>query len=471
MQSLIGICPKCSSNPLIQMNNDYTIRIKCLCEYNQSSLPIKDYLNNHPKKYASNHNIIKSFFDYIEKGFQHLNSYFKTLKDNLIIGINKQIKELELSYEESYLRNSSILNLLKKLAEHYDGSYRLNNFLNSSINIYNCEYSNNINEVIRYYKEYVITEEKKEFYKIIDFSIEPIKERTTNNDILYNMKEVHEIKEHTSYINSLLLLKDKTVASCSNDKTILIYNPSRDYQCIRKYQRHRSKVLSICELDDGTIVSCSEDKSICIGSHIIPNAHRNTINQVLTLPNNRIASCSEDGWIKIWKSDPPYSNIPIHAIQNNGDIRSMLYIKERDLLMAISDDYSLNLVSLSTFQYVTIMLDVYCCNANGMYLIDRDKVIVGESNKIIIIDINKCIIETEIEDLQFGIVTCFLKLRDNKTLIFGNNCGHLFKFDLNTKEYSLLKHYHKREILCLLKIDDETFLSSSFDCTIKVWKY
>ena len=106
-----------------------------------------------------------------------------------------------------------------------------------------------------------------------------------------------------------------------------------------------------------------------------------------------------------------------------------------------------------------------------MYQLDRDKVIIGESNKIQIININKCIVETEVKDLQLGIVTCFLKLRDNRTLIFGNSCGHLYKFDLNTKEYSLLNHYHKREILCLLKIDDETFLSSSFDCTIKVWKY
>ena len=254
----------------------------------------------------------------------------------------------------------------------------------------------------------MITQEKKEIYKIIDFSIEPIKEKTNNNDILCNLKEVKEIKEHTSYINSLILLKDKTVASCSNDKTILLYNPSRDYQCIRKYQRHRRSVLSICELDDGTIVSCSDDKSICIGSHTIPNAHRDIINQVISLPNNRIASCSADGRIKIWKSDPPYSNIPINEILNNGDISSILYIKERDLLLAISNDYSLKLISLNTFQYVTIILNVFCCNANGMYQLDRDKVIIGESNKIQIININKCIVETEVKDLQLGIVTCFL---------------------------------------------------------------
>ena len=32
MESFVGICPKCDSNPLIQMNNDYTIRINAFVD-------------------------------------------------------------------------------------------------------------------------------------------------------------------------------------------------------------------------------------------------------------------------------------------------------------------------------------------------------------------------------------------------------------------------------------------------------
>ena len=110
------------------------------------------------------------------------------------------------------------------------------------------------------------------------------------------MKAIKTISEHTDEINSLLLLKDKRVASCSRDKTIRIFDPSNDYHCDQVINRHSKSITSICELDDGTIVSCSKDKSIIIGDYI---------NRVIPLPNNRIPSCSYDETIKIWKSNPP----------------------------------------------------------------------------------------------------------------------------------------------------------------------
>ena len=51
------------------------------------------------------------------------------------------------------------------------------------------------------------------------------------------MKNIEEVKciqtitAHTSSVNSLLLLKDKRVASCSADGIIRIYEPSNDYHC------------------------------------------------------------------------------------------------------------------------------------------------------------------------------------------------------------------------------------------------
>ena len=45
------------------------------------------------------------------------------------------------------------------------------------------------------------------------------------------MKAIKTISEHTDEINSLLLLKDKRVASCSADKTIRKFNPFNDYHC------------------------------------------------------------------------------------------------------------------------------------------------------------------------------------------------------------------------------------------------
>ena len=57
------------------------------------------------------------------------------------------------------------------------------------------------------------------------------------------IKAMKTITEHTLYIHSLLLLKDRRVASCSEDNTIRIFEPSNDYHCDQVIKRH-SKGIS-----------------------------------------------------------------------------------------------------------------------------------------------------------------------------------------------------------------------------------
>ena len=70
-----------------------------------------------------------------------------------------------------------------------------------------------------------------------------------------NIEPVKTITEHTKWVTSLLRLKDGRVASCSDDETIRIYDPSNDYHCDQVIKRHSQRITSICQLDDGTIVS------------------------------------------------------------------------------------------------------------------------------------------------------------------------------------------------------------------------
>ena len=71
-----------------------------------------------------------------------------------------------------------------------------------------------------------------------------------------NIEQVKTITDHAKYVISLLHLKDGRVASCSEDKTIRIYDPSNDYHCDQVIKRHSEGIISICQLEDGTIVSC-----------------------------------------------------------------------------------------------------------------------------------------------------------------------------------------------------------------------
>ena len=211
-----------------------------------------------------------------------------------------------------------------------------------------------------------------------------------------------------------------------------------------------------------------------IGDYTINSAHDRWIHKVITLPNNRIALCSNDKTIKIWKSNPPYSDTPIKVLEGHSDwVNSLLYIKERDIMLSGSRDYTLRLWNMSTYQCDKVIEGVECYYTNSLYQIDKDRVIVGRFNSFSIVNINKCIKEKRIEDKSWslGIVNCFLKLRDNKTILCGCYNGIFCLYDMNTEQYKITKNNHKSYISDLLFKDDNTFLSCSYDNTIKVWKY
>ena len=97
-----------------------------------------------------------------------------------------------------------------------------------------------------------------------------------------------------------------------------------------------------------------------------------------------------------------------------------------------------------------------------------------------IVNIDKCVIEKTIKEESFGYVHCFLKLKDNNTILCGCDDGIFCFYDMNTEEYNITKNNHKKLIKDLLMINDNTFLScsddaiflpSSDDNTIKVWNY
>ena len=113
-----------------------------------------------------------------------------------------------------------------------------------------------------------------------------------------NIKPVKTIILHTKSVTSLIQLKDKRIASCSQDGTIRIFDPSNDYHCDEVIKISKDGIESICELDDGTIVSCTWDR-IIIGNYTMKITDRTIIYKVITLPDNRIATCLYDGLIKI----------------------------------------------------------------------------------------------------------------------------------------------------------------------------
>ena len=181
----------------------------------------------------------KDISNNLKKANKLLTINFKNYKNELINEYIKQINRIESAYEESYKNNMNILIFIQTLIDNYDESVEMkNSILNNCIKIEQCKHNMKIYELINYYNEYNIVESVK----------------------IEDVKNIKTITEHTDFVYSLLHLKDGRLASCSGDRTIRIYVPSKDYYCEQVIRRHSKSIRSICQLDDGIIVSGSDDK-------------------------------------------------------------------------------------------------------------------------------------------------------------------------------------------------------------------
>ena len=292
------------------------------------------------------------------------------------------------------------------------------------------------------------------------------------------LRAIAIIKKHLDAVYSLLLLKDKRIASCSVDKTIRIFNPKKNYQCEIIIKGHLNAIYSICQLENSHIVSCSLDNSIRIWSitqysyrcmFTIFNAHNYSISKVLSLSSERIASSSWDNTIKIWKGTSEYSDIPIRVLRGHTDIvRCIIEIKERNILVSISYDKNLLIWSLLTYQCVSVIRGVDCLSNNNIIRKDIDRLLIGDNDRINIVNINKCFIEDTIVNKEKCDSLC--KLTDT-LIICGCMNSNLYLLDSNKKELVLVGGLHSNIISDIITIDESTLISSSWDSNIIVWKW
>ena len=98
--------------------------------------------------------------------------------------------------------------------------------------------------------------------------------------------------------------------------------------------------------------------------------------------------------------------------------------------------------NMPTYQCIAVIENVRWRTANGIYQIDNNRVIIGGMDSITVFNIDKYIIEDKIVDKLFSTMYCFLKLRDNKTILCGNLIGRFCYYDINTKQYRITKYLY-----------------------------
>lgn len=291
------------------------------------------------------------------------------------------------------------------------------------------------------------------------------------------IKEIARNSSHTKQVRSLIILTDGRLASASWDKTIRIFNLN-NLSCEKIIKTSQWLINNIALLDNGQIISCSFDQSIkiwninktfCTCIHTIDKAHSLYITKVISLTKNRIASSSYDSLIKIWNSQPNYNLIQTlkghHAI-----IKSMIQIKDKEILLSFSEDKVIIIWNLFTYQCETIITEIIPPKSNGLIQIEENKVLIGGKNKIIELDILNLKINEKIIINETKCICSFLILRDGNILC-GCQEGEIVIINIHAWSYQLIKDCHNSFINDIINIDNYKFISCSSDGTIKIWNY
>ena len=398
----------------------------------------------------------------IRKAEKHINNYCLNIKNQKVKELSNQILDLEESYKDFKETNQDILTLLDIIIKNYENDYsnvdykiNVGNIIN--VNLYHCKSSYRVDNILKYFNNYKL------------LTVAPYV-NTFKHQIMSKV-----IDEHNGPVNSIELLTNGKLVSCSSDRKIRIFNMNNDNNCDITINEYIGEVRYVCKIDKSTIVSCSDDNSIRIWTvfkkaylcrFCYKNAHWDLINKVIPLTNNRIASCSRDKTIGIWSSVPPYESLHIF-VGHTKNVFSIIQLKDKEYIISGSEDLTLRIWNISIYQCYSVIKGVECIYTNSL-LEYKNKVIVGGFQKITIVNLDKCIIEKEAINKDINRVNSLLHYKDGMILC-GCVGGFVCLFNVNDYKFTFQKtKLHSGQISCLLKINDNKIISSSYDNTIKI---
>ena len=198
-------------------------------------------------------------------------------------------------------------------------------------------------------------------------------------------KPIEKKSEHLNSINKVISLIDNQFATCSNDKTIIIWKfetIEQDISKVSTFTGHTNEVISISFLENKMITPSKEN-------------------------NHKIISSSLDNTIRIWNYSP------------SNEINQCISI-------------------------ISIFKDMNCCSVNSLYIFDNDTILVGSKSSILKIDITK---GKNQECKVDGEAKCFTKFNQDHFVcgVYGKPEGKCILININTMEIVSEKEYNKRD--------------------------
>ena len=265
-------------------------------------------------------------------------------------------------------------------------------------------------------------------------------------------------------IISLCILKDKRLVSGDFYGSIEVYDKSYQTQFHIEHA-HDDGVLSLCALRNGELLSGGKDNLIKVWRinqddfYIIDTlyGHTESVWKIIELKDGRISSCS-DNEIRIRNDYRCIKTLKVYSLISIIEMNNFI-ISSHGPLLRIWDE--------STYECIQTIKSVKCLSENGLAKLNDNTVIVGGDSVIYLVDIKTYQIN-QFQDKSLGNIWCLYANGDGLVLI-GNREGEILCYDSSSNQIIFKNKFHNEGIECIIGIEDNKLISSSYAHTIKIY--
>ena len=297
------------------------------------------------------------------------------------------------------------------------------------------------------------------------------------NSIFKNPK--HVLQYHTEPIFCTAVLKDGRIATGSKDKEIIVFN-NKTFKPDLTIKEHNGVVVNMIELSTGYLASCSEDKTIKIYDvglktyKVIQTLkdHTGWVSKIIELNNKQLVSCSKDKTLIFYNKDKDGIKYKKDfSITTNGWNGPVIQTKDNEIFYYESNEDTICFYDLDKKKIVKTMSNITVTAFNSLLMLTRDLLLICRYNKITIMNVNTYTIVRNINVPDSDWISSVVRFTkdqivtadENKRIILwkieGDNLRMITKND----------KAHDGCIFSLTKLPNGTILSGGLDCSAKIW--
>lgn len=252
-------------------------------------------------------------------------------------------------------------------------------------------------------------------------------------------------------------------------------NDLKEGEELSRFLPHEDGIYSIIHIKGNIFASCSDDKSICIWD--IENfkilqkctGHTDNVTNIILLPDDRIASSSWDNTIRIWNIKSGACHVVFNQFKDEplkGGIKmKVICINSCAYFILSCKDSKLKILNPKTekctFEYEEKNLTFAIPWTQHRFITNGDN---GNINIFSIFDRKKETIKLHEQWISKA------KLIDGNTLLTCSSDTTLKIYDLLNRTILQTLQGHKKEVICFARLKDGEIVSGSLDGTIIIWK-